>query len=403
MRPRSRIALSILSLIIISFSCSTLTTPLPETQPPPPEAPPATDPPPQLPVETSKLPAGLVTATENTLILYDLNGEEQSRMAFPQLTFGDRSRVHIAGPMPPSGGAVPILFLSFGTDESLLFRDGAGQIFVLQNGTGFLSLTGVPGQPIVSFSQIEFLDVAMRSNIYVGSIQTLSSAAPIIVIDDPEFWAVKPILVEASQETPTKIWYTRFAYGIGGDIVFEPRKALFVLDIPSGIANKLLEDNLMPWDISNDRVWVSYSAPDSQTNRMCIKNLQTSAELCFPTLPASESRGAGGGYFSPAASYIAWMEGEGWQMAEVPNFKATVRVGQINGAIVADLPMNSFEAAAGIGPVQRAEPVAWLDDQTVVIQVRGDDWDRTVLVRYNVISRETTYLAPGNFVGLMYP
>jgi hypothetical protein len=98
------------------------------------------------------------------------------------------------------------------------------------------------------------------------------------------------------------------------------------------------------------------------------------------------------------------MEGEGWQMAEVPTFKSTVRVGQNNGAIVADLPMSAFEGAAGIGRIGRADPVAWLDNQTVIIQVRGfDEWDKVSLLHYNVISRETSGLAPGAFVGLLYP
>ena len=35
--------------------------------------------------------------------------------------------------------------------------------------------------------------------------------------------------------------------------------------------------------------------------------------------------------------------------------------------------MNVFESAAGVGTVSRAEPVAWLDYQTVVVQVRGQD------------------------------
>ena len=120
-------------------------------------------------------------------------------------------------------------------------------------------------------------------------------------------------------------------------------------------------------------------------------------------LPASDPRGTGNACLSPDAGYVAWMEADGSLMAEVPNFKTTVRVGQNNGVIVADLPMNSFESAAGIGPISRAEPVAWLDNQTVVIQVRGQEWSQVALLRYNVVSQEITYLAPGEFVGLLYP
>ena len=406
---RARFIISVLSLVLLSLACGLL-SPSPSTTPDVqpsapadvPDAPLVTELP-LLPSGKSNLPVGLVTATENTLILYDSGGTELSRIAFPQLSFGDRSRVHIAGPMPPKGGVVPLLYFSFGANESLHYRDGAGQIFTLQNGTSYLGLTGVPGQPIVAFTQADYLDTQLRSNIYVGSVQTLPSAAPVGVIDDPESWSVKPILVRAENDTPTQVWYTRMAYGIGGDIVFEPRKGLFMLDIATGQANTILDNNVAPWDISTDRNWVAFSKAETPANSMCAKNLQTGSDLCFSSLPASNPRGAGNGYFSPDTQYIAWMEGDGWQMAEVPNFKATVRVGQNNGTIIADLPMNSFESVAGIPLISHADPVAWLDIQTVIVQVRGQDWDESRLMQYDVLSRETSYLAPGEFVGLLYP
>ena len=432
MKPWSRISLSIVALGALSLACSLLTSPsapqtaiqpaIPSTvtggtpaielptqpttvQPATPFNVPSVSPvieSPQ-PTATSDLPGGLATARDQTISFYDLNGAQVSQVELPQFTFPQRSRIHIAGSMPASGQAVPLLYFSFDNEESLHFRDGNGQIFALLNGVSFLGLTGVPGKPVVAFSQIEYLDVNLRSKIYVGSIQTLPSAAPVSVIDDPESWAIKPVLVEAENGTPAKIWYTRIAYGIGGDIVFEPRKGLFTLDLATGQAITILDNNVSPWDISEDRNWCAYSASETQNNSLCIKNLQTGAEVCFPALPAGEPRGAGDAYFSPNARYVAWMEGEGWQMAEVPSFKATVRVGQNDGAVIADLPMNSFETAAGIGPLSWAEPVEWLDDQTVIMQVRGQEWDRAVLLRYNIVSKETSYLAPGEFVGLLYP
>ena len=406
MKSKTFIVLTIMVIGALLLACNLLTTPSvpPEDVQPPlpadvPDEPPVTEP---LP-ETSNLPAGLGTARENTVAFFDLNGTQISQVELPQNTFLSHDRTHIAGTVPASGWAVPLLYFSYEDGEALLFRDGVGQIFALQNGTSFLGLTGVPGKPLVAFSQIEYLDLALRSKIYVGSIQTLPSAAPISVIDDPESWAIKPILVQAENDTPTQVWYTRIAYGIGGDIVFEPRKGLFVLDIATGQATTILDNNLSPWAISDDKEWVAFSAAGSQNNSMCVKNLGTGAELCFPALPASEPRGAGNAFLSPDAQYLAWMEADGWLMAEVPSFVATVRVGQNNNAMVADLPMDTFESVAGIGAISRAEPVAWLDNQTVIIQVRGQEWDQASLLGYNVTSGETSYLAPGAFVGLLYP
>jgi len=414
MKSKSRIALSILAVGALSLACSLLTaptaappaTPLVVTQPPAEvEAtmPPTTEP--VLPTpEPSNLPAGLATARDETITIYASNGTQVSQTQLSQITLPQRSRFHIAGPMPSNGAAVPLLYFSFENEESLHFRDGNGQIFALVNGTSFIGLTGVPGQPIVAFSQIEYLSANLRSKLYVGSIQSLPSAVPVSVIDDPESWAIKPILVDVENGTPTKVWYTRTAYGIGGDIVFEPRKGLFVLDLASGQANTLLDNNTSPWDISIDKEWVAYGSAPFSPNPICMKNLGSGAEVCFPMLPAvNDSRGSGEAVLSPNAQYVAWMEAEGSLMAEVPNFKTTVRIGQRDGTIVADLPMSMFEGAVGLGPLNRAEPVGWLDNQTVIIQVRGQEWEQVALLRYDVLSHGISYLAPGTFMGLVYP
>ena len=415
MKNRTRITLSVFALAVVSLACSLTIQPPATTQPPPPantpELPtaeqvpsplPLTEPPPPI---TVTIPAGLVTAKDTTVTLYDSNGAQLSQLELPQLSSPDSDRVHIAGKVPANGQVTSMLYFSFGDGDSLLYRDGAGQIFSLVNGTSFLGLAGALGQPVVAFSQIDYLEnYSLRSSIYAGSLQSLPSAAPVSVIDDPESWAIKPLIVEAENNVPTKVWYTRIAYGIGGDIVFEPRKGLFVLDLATGQASTILDNNISPWSVSSDKNLLAFAAAETQTNSMCIKNLGTGAELCYPALPASEPRGVGDAFISPDAQYVAWMEGDGWQMAEVPNFKTTVRVGQNNGAIIADLPMDSFEAPAGIGRIGRANPVGWLDNQTVLIQVRGSDqWDNVAVLKYNVVNRETGYLAPGTFVGLLYP
>jgi len=416
MKNRTRLILSVLALTAISLACNLTLQPPTSTQPLPPANTPASPtadqapsplPPTEPPSPSTEvaMPAGLATAKDTTITFYDTNGAQLSQLEIPQLSYPDSDRVHIAGGLPTNGQVTPLLYFSFGDGDSLLYRDGAGQIFALVNGSSLLGLAGIPGQAVVAFSQIDYMEnMNLRSSIYAGSIQNLPAAAPVSVIDDPESWAIKPLIVQAENNIPIKVWYTRIAYGIGGDIVFEPRKGLFVLDLASGQASTLLDNSVSPWSISQDKNWLAYAAAGTQTNSMCIKNLQTGAELCYPAFPASEPRGVGNAFISPDAQYVAWMEGDGSQMAEVPNFKTTVRVGQNNGAIVADLPMDSFEAAAGIGRIGRTNPVGWLDNQTVIVQVRGyNQWDSVALLKYNVISRETSYLAPGTFVGLVYP
>jgi hypothetical protein len=407
MKPRFRIVLSAMAVGTLSLACNLLTAPSAtpataevtvqvETDIPPTVAPT------QLAPVASNLPVGLATAKDQTVSFYDLNGVQVTQVELPQSTFPQRGRIHIAGRMPANGGTIPLLYFSLDNGESLHFRDGNGRIFALLNGTSFLGLTGAPGQSIVAFSQLEYLDTALRSKLYAGSIQTLPSAAPVDVIEDPESWAIKPILLEAENGTPTQIWYTHIAYGIGGDIVYEPRKGLFTFELASGQTITVLDNNLSPWDISTDRNWFAYSINDTQSNSMCIKNIPAGADMCYPALPASEPRGAGNAFFSPDG-YVAWMEGDGWQMAETPDFKSTVRVGQMDGTVVVDLPMKGFEDVARIGSISRAEPVEWLDDQTMIVQVRGQEWSQIALLRYNIANQGASYLVPGEFLGLVYP
>ena len=410
MKSHSRIFLSTVAVGILSLACNLLTsspsapptkavTPVSAIEP---SLPPEIEPLPQ-PTVAANLWNGLGTVTEQTVSFYDLNGVQISQVTLPQFTFPQRSRIHVAGTMSPSGAAVPLLYFSFESGESLHFRDGNGQIFTLLSGSSFLGLTGVPGQPVVAFTQLEYLDSTLRSRLFVGSVQTLSSAAPVSVIDDPESWPIKPILLEAENGTPTKVWYTRTAYGIGGDIVFEPRKGLFVLDLASGQESTILEENVSPWAISTDKNLVAHTSGLTTPNSMCLNDLHSGAEMCFPALPAGEPRGAGEAFLSPDAGYVAWMEGDGWQMGETSTFTSTVRVGQRDGAVTADLPMNTFEGTAGIGPLSRAGPVEWLDNQTLIVQVRGLEWSQVALLRYNVLSQEISYLAPGEFIGLLQP
>lgn len=53
---------------------------------------------------------------------------------------------------------------------------------------------------------------------------------------------------------------------------------------------------------------------------MSIRNISTGENISYPLLAAVDQRGAGEASFSPNNQYLAWMEANGWQMAEAPNF-----------------------------------------------------------------------------------
>ena len=49
------------------------------------------------------------------------------------------------------------------------------------------------------------------------------------------------------------------------------------------------------------------------------------------------------------------------------------------------------------------QPIGWLDAETLIVEVRGDDWGNTSLVKVRFDGSGVEYLAPGRFAGFLYP
>jgi hypothetical protein len=96
------------------------------------------------------------------------------------------------------------------------------------------------------------------------------------------------------------------------------------------------------------------------------------------------------------------MEGNGWMMAEVPSFIATLRIANTDGTLLKDLPMDNFSDASGLGAVTWVSPAGWLDDSSLVVQVRGAQWDQAALLLVSLPDGNLSYLAPGEFIGFLY-
>ena len=136
---------------------------------------------------------------------------------------------------------------------------------------------------------------------------------------------------------------------------------------------------------------------------MTIRNLKTGENLSYPLQAAIDQRGAGVATFSPSNQYLAWMEGSGWQMAEKPTFRSVIRIGDLNGNVITEFPDTALISSSGMNTVQRAEPVGWLDENTLIIMARGEHWDEAVLLKIDIPSRTPSFLAKGVFVGFVYP
>jgi len=338
------------------------------------------------------------------LKFYKLDGSLITELVAKGLSEFDSQRVHIGGPWQGDPGAVPVVYYSSqgpGGDNSIdwlrIVKGGLEPVLVKV--PQFFAMAGAPGQPVLAYTTLDFEGSEARCRLYAASLQDLPDASPLFVIADPEGYMVRPLAIDAESGELRGVWYTMAAWGIGGDVVFEPRKGLKYLDMSSGIVNEILNRDMSAWDVSSDRNMVASS---TMSGPLSILNRRTDETFSFPLL-AGSNRGAGDARFSPDGQSVAWMEGSGWTMGENPDYHAIIRIATTAGVVQADIPQTAFDGVASSEKITWVEPVGWLDDHTLVVQVRFQEWSNAALIRVSSDGSNPLYLASGTFVTFLYP
>ena len=398
------------SLLLFTVSCSFFASPPMEPVPVAPVASPTpvvvveepSSPDVILPPANLNLPNGVVTAKDGVLTLFDFEGYTLVQVKPPYV---NPENLHIAEKIPDGGTNIPLIYYSFEQNNSILSYS-YGQTITLKSVPYFAGIVGTRSQPFIAYTTAEFGDDALISNLYLGSPGTLPTSEPVLSDFDPQGWALRAVAIDMNEDQPIGIWYTKQPWGIGGDIVFQPGRTLSYLDLKSRAAYQYLGAEANPSVLSADRKWVAYTndaSVEAGGGAMAFRSFETGNNISFPLLEAIDQRGAGEASFSPSNQYLAWMEASGWQMSETPNFHSLVRVGNLNGNIVAQFADTAFLTVSGMSTIQRVEPVGWIDDNTLVVMVRGEYWDDAVLVMIDIDSQAMNLLARGIFVDFTYP
>jgi len=391
-------------------------TPLPPTlEPSPTQVPPTLEPSPvpptleptaTLPAVSPYTPVGFVADPHDGvgLTFFNLDGSLITQLIAPGLSEYDSQRVHIAGSWKGDLADVPVAYFSAtgpsggtGVEWLRIVAGNADPVWI--SVSQFFAMAGASGQPVLAYSTLEYVENQTRSQLYAGNLQTLPGASPLFNIADPDSYVVRPLAVDAEGGSLKGIWYTMSAWGIGGDIVFEPRKGMKYLDMTNGMVNEILNRDLAAWDVSPDRTWVAYSTISGPVS---IHNRHTGETFTYPLLPES-NRGAGNACISPDGLYVAWMEGSGWTMAENPDFHVSIRIATTAGVHLTDIPQTAFDNVASSDKISWIQPVGWLDGRTLIVQARFQDWNNAALLRVNFDGSNPLYLATGTFVTFLYP
>jgi hypothetical protein len=284
--------------------------------------------------------------------------------------------------------------------------NAGGEITNLVQDQNLSYMVGAPGSTAFVYTIAQWNGEALVSYLKARTVAG-GGASYDMERTDPQSYAVQPLAVQASDSEPHGVWFSLMPYGIGGDIVFAPRRSLYYLDIQAGgTENLYLSEDYNPQGMSPDLTWVAYIPLQANfeegTTPLTLYNLYSTQRVEIPLRPGS-NRGAGNAVFSPDNQYVAWMEGSGWMMAETPNFHSRVLIADINGNILADLPDSAVAAVTGTPQATWVQPVGWLDAETVIVEVRGDNWNKPTLVSVRFDGSNMNVLTNGVFSGFIYP
>ena len=351
------------------------------------------------------LPNGIATypTVGGKVTYYDLQGQLLGELQTPNLGTGTFQRAAISGSLTYSPGPLlpPLVYYAFENGGELWLNTN-NNTSLLKAAPNLLNLIGVPGKSLMAYTLLEYLDIGLSSRLYLGDPQTLPTADPMLVNTNTESYAIKPMAISISNDQAVGVWYTTVPYGIGGDIVFDPRITLNYLDLINNQIKTFLDMSNGPAGISDDQTWVAYTSVGGNGPLSIVHNFDFSTSITFP-LRADSDRGSGDAVFSPDNQYVAWREAGGSIADQPPTFHETIRIATLDGNILTEVSDTSLINISGFPEIVWVIPIGWLDAQTLALEVRGSKWDTACIMSIKFDGSSLTYIAPGSLVGFLYP
>jgi len=353
------------------------------------------------------IPDGVLVSTDNDdgLIYLDSNGQILSEIHTPGIGYIDPDSITIAGAIIPGQPLPPIIFRSWEPEQGLMANTN-GQISTLRLTNSFLSLKAAPGQSAIAFSEVLYSPENFpHSFLYAGNSTNLNSVGSFYdLVDEPTYMALMPAGIEAINNEPQGVWYTKTAWGIGGvDLIFPITRGLYFFDLTNGDNLQYIDPDRSFQGISPDLSYAGTVDFDMAGDRaMTVVNLASSQKTTF-SLDSSSDRGSGFAVFSPNNKFAAWLEASGSMVSEPSNFHPRIRIGDVqNGGVVRDLVDTSAAQAINGGQVTFMRPAGWLNNEILLVEVRGQDWKNASLLQYDILSGSLSIFSSGSFAGFGY-
>jgi hypothetical protein len=334
------------------------------------------------------------------ITFYNAAGQVITELKTDGLQNSSPSEVQLAGTV--SGPIMtPLVYHAVDPQRRILININDA-VSLMADAPDFYAMRGAPGQSVLVYATVTYNpgNNGITSNLYFGTLAQLTGGGGLVYSEQSNgSFAVYPLAVNAENGLPLGFYFSRQMYGIG-DAIFAPQKGLFYYDLASNSVAPVLDETRIPQGISLDHVWVASNAWQGD-NSITVQHLNTNLHAYLPILPSSGD-GAGFASFSPDDQFIAWMEASGAMMSDTPDFHSVVRVARTDGTLVRDVVDVNFGALVGV-PITWVEPMAWLDNSTLLVQARGTNWTDAWVMKLDINSGTPSLFASGSFVGLYYP
>ena len=353
------------------------------------------------------IPDGVLVSTgsDNNLSYLDEIGTLQQQIETPGVSYINPDDVAIAGAVIPGGPFPPVVFRSWMPEQALAVNDN-GSITTRRQTDTFLAMVAAPGAPAVAFSEVRInADNFPHGFLYAANPGNLDSVPAFFnLVDDPSYWALKPVGIRTVAGEAQGVWYVKTAWGIGGaDLIFPMNRGLYFFDLTNGDNVQFLNDEHSLQGISPDLTFAAASRNTSTgSGSLTAVELTTGKEVAFALDPATD-RGAGFAVFSPDNRYAAWLEASGSMISDPSDFQTRIRIGDTQtGGVVQALEDSDMLPLITDEMVSMMRPAGWLDDQTLLIEVRAENWQDATLLRLSLSDGSLTLFASGSFLAFGY-
>lgn len=351
-------------------------------------------------------PSGvLILLADNQLLtLVDLQGNDTTTVSFPDIAGSDPRNLHLTGSWMQGQPLPLIVYNAFQPEQTIRSSSGA-LLRQLPQMDGMVGIAGAAGQPAFAFSSISYDGGFSISRLYTGTPDSIADAPAFYESQDSQMGMVlMPVAVEAAGGQPQGVWYIQTAWGIGGvDLIYPINRGLYYYDLTTGENRMALNLDRNYQGISPDRKLAASVPFDGGGNKaMSVHNLERGTDTEFALDPSTD-RGAGYAVFSPNSNYVSWLEASG-SLTGDPEFQPRVRVGDAsNGRILAEMDKTIAAQAAGWGFVSWMKPVGFLNNQTVLVEARGENWGTVAVLAFDLSANSVSLFHQGSFSGFAYP